>query len=115
MTIKEIKEKFPKSYEKLADWMTKAVFGEMGRFMQELAEKVDFPPLEEEGIAAAITLYPRRLFSFFDNNGIYLNIIREDISYKAVIEDWRSGEQSTREKAEEQGFTEAFSILEKRL
>jgi hypothetical protein len=97
-----VREKYPKAWQKLRDW--------------------DFK-------RPAIN-HPRRLYDFFDEQGIYINISRyfqplgSYIEWVAIIDtedDFRvaylnkRGGYPTRTEAEEKAFEKAFEILEGRI
>lgn len=103
MNWNEIKEKYPKSYRELMLW-----------------DKKD--PCK----ICSITIRPRDLYDFFDDNEIYIypritlyeidNIKQFECDiYGSGIRTARLIWYKNRHEAEEAGFIKAFEILEKRL
>lgn len=96
---KKIKEEYPRSYRKFVDTM--------------------FPYVGVIGVSTLNLFDVRKLYYFFDKQGIYLTIERigndqwlYTISlYNGNVLCPRQGTQKTREEVENEGFMECFKVL----
>lgn len=114
MNVEIIKSRYPKSYSKLVDWSTNLITQTGGlpkEMIDNLKTRID------EILMPMLTYNIRSLYDYFDLYNIFLNVQVVQTS------DWRwdvNGVDSTivygnRKAAEEKGFLEAFSLLEKEL
>lgn len=117
MDLQTLKREFPKSYKKLQEWLNEGWKTMIEAFEKHNnGEKLEVGNLADEGIAAMISLYPRRLYDFFDTQSVYITI--NAMSWDAIIEVGKTDEiqeinpADNRQKIEEQAFAKAFEILE---
>lgn len=108
---KEVKEKYPKSVEKLKQYLTKGY--EQEKVPKELQAQINPDILTTYTIVGV-----RGLYEFFDESELYIHVIRsgEDLfSYGIGFGFFSSGRFETRLEAEKHAFETAFEELEKRL
>lgn len=114
---------FPKSKKLLGEFGKRNLSAFQKNIMKEREiEGVEIPEITDEMADsyanALLTTQPRILFSFFDENKLYIDITYDDLGvfYKQVY----TGEldkimYQNREEAEIAGFLEAFKLLEEKL
>ncbi len=99
MNWKKIKREYPHSYKKFVEVM--------------------FPYVGVVGVITLNTFDVKRLFSFFDNESVFLNVERltsYQWVYSILLKDGRGTfpkqeSRSTREEVEIDGFEECFKVL----
>ena len=110
LDVKEVKTKYPKSYNKLKEWF----------FLpdKQAEDQPVFVPTEkgsEDLAMATLQFNSRVLYDFFDDQGIYVSLFRnEDEMFNYYVKDV-SFASVTRNEAEEKVFILAFEELEKQL
>lgn len=116
INIKEIKEKCPKAYELLKQYIGNSLV-EMQKRMANNVGSVkieEIPPVDDRIIEGILVWNQRTLFDFFDSKEVYISIQETgagDWQYD-VGEAWSTSENS-RIEAEEAAYNAAFESLEK--
>jgi len=124
INIKEIKEKCPKAYELLRQYIGNSLV-EMQKRMSNNVGSVkieEIPPVDDRIIEGILVWNQRSLYSFFDKNKVLLLLDGPDemhgwswqIRAKDVVNDTKA-HSDVREVCEDEGFTECFNQLEKQL
>lgn len=126
MNLKEVLQQNPKAAEKLYEFMGSALKKLQALFAEEVPEGVEstLPEIYPEAVKSytntIIDMYPRNLFTFFDQQEIYIVI---DYDYDRLdAPEWfyitwkgTSEYYDTREKAEMEAFKFGFILLEEKL
>lgn len=112
LSIEKIKKEFPKSFVSLQTWFSDYIKNR-GNLTTEVFARIPIDQL----IDTTLTYNPRSLYDWLDENKIYINIIGHENSWKIAYSQ-NTPElniKGNRVQAEEKGFIEAFSKLEKQL
>jgi len=119
MNWKQIQKKHPKAFNKLIEWLNCSV--EVKIEDNELVTYV--PAIPGHVVMRKDVMSMRRLYDFFDERGIYIDIDCESVivgdHWEFTIDQKGKGHEgneelySTRKQAETAAFTKAFEILEK--
>jgi hypothetical protein len=128
MNWEEIKEKYPKPFEKFSKWYWREM-----KFEMLENGTLYFEQVFDGGKSYATTtisvkdiVKSRRWYDFFDEQGIYIEIYVLEINDDFTASDWQYDianesnmiediDYPTRTEAEEQAFIQAFEILENKL
>lgn len=124
--MKPLKENYPKSWEKLKEYLTNELIELTNRWRKVMPEgvAVDFPkiePISDTGAEGMIQFYPRRLYDFFDAQELPISI-QQIGKNKDLMRRWQYdiGEEvysdyTSRVQVEEKAWDRAFEILEGKL
>lgn len=126
LQVDKIEKSFPKTWELLRKWATDGANAMIDMWQKEMpsddAGEIDYIPLlTNEQMYGLIIYYPRRLYDFFDENDVFVEIGIHSIT----LWDWsvatskassvQSGSVKSRIEAEYEGFSLAFKLLEEKL
>lgn len=114
---KELLNKYPKVKEKLIDWEIKNMSNIQKEILQDIANEYIVQEMTREDAETAITLgmslHPRFLYDFFDDNGIFPTIGKSGDEFFYTIDGRMYGDNfSNRKQAEQEMYEETFKLIE---
>lgn len=113
MTIKDLKERFPKAMEKLVAFNKNALKALQLKMAANAGVEVEFPDITNEqaemSIEGLLIFNTRALFDFFDAEGVEIEIYK---GWKYDVDGESEDEFNSRVECENAAFLEAFKFLE---